>query len=46
MSLTGGAASFGTKNVGAGKTVTLTGAVLAGADAGNYDLTGVDHDVR
>ncbi len=42
VSLTGGVATFEDKNVGAGKTVTLSGASLAGEDAGNYDLTGVD----
>jgi hypothetical protein len=31
---------FDTKNAGAGKTVTFTSSVLAGADAGNYVLTG------
>ncbi len=41
VSLTGGDASFDNKLVGAGKTVTLAGASLAGADAGNYHLTGV-----
>ena len=38
VSLTGGAASFADKNVGAGKTVTGTGFTLSGADAGNYVL--------
>jgi trimeric autotransporter adhesin len=42
VSLTGGTAAFGNKNVGTGKTVTLTGAALSGGDAGNYTLTGVD----
>ena len=32
---------FANKNVGTGKTVTLTGASLAGADAGNYSLSSV-----
>ena len=32
-------AHFGNKNVGVGKTVTATGLALAGADAGNYNLT-------
>ncbi len=41
VSLTGGVATFADKNVGTGKTVTLTGAVLAGDDAGNYNLTHV-----
>src|SRR6185369_634137 len=34
-------AAFGTKDVGSGKTVTLAGATLAGADAGNYTLASV-----
>ncbi len=42
VSLSGGTAAFGNKNVGTGKTVTLTGAVLAGTDAGNYALDGVN----
>jgi subtilisin family serine protease len=41
VSLSGGTATFADKNVGAGKTVTLTGATLAGADAGNYVLDSV-----
>src|SRR6185312_12934569 len=41
VTLTGGTATFSDKNVGTGKTVTLTGATLAGADAGNYSLTSV-----
>src|SRR5690606_41790585 len=41
VSLDGGTATFDNKNVGTGKTVTLTGATLAGADAGNYTLTSV-----
>ncbi len=41
VALTGGTAAFNTKTVGAGKTVTLTGAALSGADAGNYTLTSV-----
>ncbi|OIQ96540.1 heme/hemopexin-binding protein precursor [mine drainage metagenome] len=36
VSLTGGTASFDTKNVGTGKTVTATDLTLAGLDAGNY----------
>jgi hypothetical protein len=39
--LTGGTATFSDKNVGTGKTVTLTGAGLAGLDAANYRLTSV-----
>src|SRR6266568_2447217 len=41
VSLTGGAATFSNKNVGMGKTVTLTGATLSGGDAGNYVLDSV-----
>src|SRR5436309_12335711 len=41
VSLTGGTATFDNKNVGMGKTVTLTGASLTGADAGNYVLDSV-----
>jgi filamentous hemagglutinin family protein len=37
LSLTG-SASFADKNAGSGKTVGVTGIVLAGADAGNYLL--------
>jgi hypothetical protein len=36
-----GAYAFADRNAGAGKTVTASGAVLAGADAGNYSLTSV-----
>ncbi|MCX6257387.1 MAG: YDG domain-containing protein [Bacteroidia bacterium] len=39
VSLTGGTANYDTKNVGTGKTVTLTGMSLTGADEGNYSLT-------
>ena len=38
VSLTGGAATFNTPNVGTGKTVTATGFTLTGASAGNYSL--------
>jgi hypothetical protein len=38
VSLSGGTANFDTANVGPNKTVTLTGAVLVGRDAGNYAL--------
>jgi hypothetical protein len=38
VSLSGGTATFDTKNVGTGKTVTGTGFTLSGADAGNYAL--------
>ena len=41
VSLTGGTAIFSDKNVGARKTVTLTGATLSGMDAGNYILDSV-----
>src|SRR5258706_224579 len=41
VSLTGGTASFDDKTVANGKTVTLTGASLAGTDAGNYVLDSV-----
>src|SRR5206468_11800049 len=41
VSLTGGTATFNDKNVGMGKTVTLTGASLSGLDAGNYVLDSV-----
>ena len=37
---TGGATgTFDTKNVGTGKTVTVAGLTISGADAGNYTLT-------
>ena len=39
VTLSGGTATFADKNVGTGKTVTLTGATLGGADAGNYALS-------
>ena len=39
VSLTGGTAQFSDKNVGSGKTVTLSGYGLSGADAGNYVLS-------
>jgi hypothetical protein len=42
VTLTGGTAAFDTKNVGAGKTVNLSGASLSGTDAQNYSLTSVD----
>ncbi|MFN6962583.1 MAG: YDG domain-containing protein [Pyrinomonadaceae bacterium] len=41
VSLAGGTAAFADKHVGSGKTVTLTGATLDGADAGNYTLGSV-----
>ncbi|SMD04457.1 MBG domain-containing protein, partial [Sporomusa malonica] len=33
-----GTAAFGDKNVGTGKTVSVSGIALSGADAGNYNL--------
>ena len=39
VSLTGGTAAFDTKNIGTAKTVTATGFLLSGADAGNYTLS-------
>jgi hypothetical protein len=42
VSLTGGTATFGDANAGAGKTVTLTGATLTGAAVGNYSLGSVN----
>ncbi|MFN4000433.1 YDG domain-containing protein, partial [Algoriphagus sp.] len=41
VELTGGTATFADKNVANGKTVTLLGATLSGADASNYSLTSV-----
>ena len=41
VTLTGGTATFSNKNVGNGKTVTLTGATLSGADAAKYVLDSV-----
>jgi uncharacterized protein YaiE (UPF0345 family) len=39
VTLTGGTAIFASKIVGNGKTVTVSGLTLGGADAGNYSLT-------
>jgi len=39
VSLIGGTATFDTKNVGVGKTVTATGFTLSGVDSGNYALS-------
>src|SRR5207249_132959 len=39
VSLVGGIASFADKKVGTAKAVTLAGAALGGADAGNYSLS-------
>ncbi len=41
VALDGGVAQFDTADVGTGKAVTLVGATLVGADAGNYTLTSV-----
>ncbi|MER2998157.1 MBG domain-containing protein [Pontibacter populi] len=41
VGLTDGTATFADKNAGTGKTVTLTGASLSGADKDNYNLTSV-----
>ena len=41
VNLTGGTASFDSKNVGSGKTVTLSGVVLSGVNAGNYVVDSV-----
>jgi hypothetical protein len=41
VTLAGGTATFGSKAVGTGRTVTLTGATIVGSDASNYSLTGV-----
>jgi hypothetical protein len=41
VALTLGTASFANKNAGTGKSVTVTGSGISGADAGNYSLTEV-----
>ena len=41
VTLDGGAANFADRHVGTGKTVTLSGASLGGAKAGNYELGSV-----
>ena len=41
VTLTGGTANYDNKNIGTGKTVTLTGMSLSGTDAFNYSLTSV-----
>ena len=41
VTLTGGTATFATKDVGVGKTVTGTGFTLSGAQAGNYQVAPV-----
>ena len=38
VDLLGATASFANKHVGTGKTITITGLILTGADAGNYYL--------
>ncbi|MDO8041045.1 YDG domain-containing protein [Janthinobacterium sp. SUN137] len=40
LSVSGASGSFGDKNAGTGKTVSISGIVLGGTDAGNYNLTG------
>ncbi|MGC3959929.1 MAG: YDG domain-containing protein [Verrucomicrobiota bacterium] len=42
VTLTGGSASFADKHVGSGKSVTVTGLVLDGADMANYTLASGD----
>ena len=41
VNLSGGTANYNNKNVGTGKTVTLSGMSLAGAQKDNYSLTSV-----
>src|SRR5206468_6271384 len=41
VSLTGGTGAFANKNAGTGKSVTVSGATLTGADAPNYSLGAV-----
>jgi hypothetical protein len=41
VTLSGGIANYDNKNVGIGKTVTLTGMSLTGTQAGNYSLNSV-----
>jgi gliding motility-associated-like protein len=45
LTVSGGAAAFDTKYVGANKTVTFTGYRLDGADTANYALAGVSDTV-
>ncbi|AYM75696.1 filamentous hemagglutinin N-terminal domain-containing protein [Janthinobacterium agaricidamnosum] len=40
LSVAGASGSFADKNAGTGKTVSISGIVLGGTDAGNYNLTG------
>ncbi|MGZ8248022.1 MAG: YDG domain-containing protein [Methylomagnum sp.] len=42
VTLNGGSGHFDTKNVGTGKTITVTGLILGGVDAGNYVLGSSD----
>ena len=42
MKSSDGTASFGSKNVGVGRSVSATGFTLGGADAANYSILGVD----
>jgi filamentous hemagglutinin family protein len=39
LTVAAGSGTFGNKNVGTGKTVSITGLTLGGADAGNYTLS-------
>ena len=39
VTFSGGSGDFDDKNVGSGKTVTITGVTIGGADAGNYTIT-------
>ncbi len=41
VSITGLSGTFDDKNVGTGKTVTVSGGSLSGADAGNYQISSV-----
>ena len=45
VTLSGGTATYDNANVGIGKTVSLSGAGLAGDDAFNYALTSVDTEL-
>ncbi|WP_254677308.1 YDG domain-containing protein, partial [Janthinobacterium sp. HH100] len=40
LSVSGASGSFADKNAGTGKMVSISGIVLGGTDAGNYNLTG------
>ncbi|WVN42752.1 YDG domain-containing protein [beta proteobacterium MWH-UniP1] len=39
LTVSGGSGTFADKDAGTGKTVSITGLALGGADAGNYNLT-------